>query len=180
MVCDRCILSLKNELYKTGVDVSDIYLGEATIMHTEGNANLQALDEKLRALGFSLIEDKKEKIVRQVKQLVKEVYSGDFDFPHHFLFSTLISSRLNKDYDSVSAVFTTIEKKTIEKYIIDYRIKKIKEYLVYSDLSLTDLSYKFGYSSVAHLSRQFKSYTGLNPSYFQNIRTGRFLTGIAN
>ena len=173
MVCGRCILSIKNELQKTGVEVADIYLGEATILRTEGLNDLHYIDEKLQALGFSLIEDKKEKIVKQVKQLVQEVYSGDFDFPHHFRFSTLVESRINKDYDTVSALFNASEKTTIEKYIIDYRIEKIKELLVYSDLTLSDLAFKFGFSSVAHLSRQFKSYTGLNPSHFKNIKRER-------
>jgi YesN/AraC family two-component response regulator len=176
MVCDRCILSIKNELEKTGVQIADIYLGEATILHTEGLPDFHLLNEKLTALGFRFIEDKKEKIIRQVKELVKEVYSGDFDFPNHFRFSTFVESRIDKDYDTVSAFFTAAEKTTIEKYIVDYRIKKIKEYLVYSDLTLSDLSFKFGFSSVAHLSRQFKSHTGLNPSHFKDIRKERLAT----
>lgn len=86
---------------------------------------------------------------------MQEVYSGDFDFPDHFRFFTLVESRISKDYDTVSALFTASEKTTIKKNIIDYRIEKIKEYLVYSDFTLSDLSFKFGFSSVAHLSRQF-------------------------
>ena len=173
MVCDRCISTIKNELNKTGVEVADIYLGEATIINTEGLSDLHLIDKKLHALGFSLIEDKKEKIVRQVKQLVAEVYSGDFDFPHHFLFSNLAVSRINKDYDSISAIFSASQKITIEKYIIDYRIEKIKELVVYTDLTLSDISFKLGFSSIAHLSRQFKTYTGLNPSHFKNIKVER-------
>ena len=118
----------------------------STILHTEGLPDFHLLSENLNALGFSLIEDKKEKIIRQVKQLVKEVYSGDFDFPNHFRFSTLVESRIDKDYDTVSAFFTGEEKTTVEKYRTDCRIKKIKEYLVYSDLTLSDLSFKFGFS----------------------------------
>ncbi|HLL44273.1 MAG TPA: hypothetical protein VK369_14085 [Segetibacter sp.] len=96
MVCDRCILSIKNELKKTGVQIADIYLGEATILHTEGHPDFHLLNKKLNVLGFSLTDDKKEKIIRHVKQLVKEVYSGDFDFPNHFRFSTLVESHINK------------------------------------------------------------------------------------
>lgn len=173
MVCDRCILSLKNELLKTGVEVTDVYLGEATILHAEGIPDLDSINQKLNALGFSLIEDKKEKIVKQVKQLVQEIYSGNFDFPPHFRFSTLVEGRINKDYGTVSALFTAVEKTTIEKYIIDYRIEQVKEYLIYSDLTLSDLSFKFGFSSVAHLSRQFKSCTGLNPSRFKELKRER-------
>lgn len=176
MVCDRCVVSIKNELHKTGVEVADIYLGEATIIHPEELSDLHVVDEKLHALCFSLIEDKKEKIVNQVKHLVEEVYSGDFDFPHHFLFSNLVVSRINKDYDSISAIFSESQKTTIEKFIIDYRIERIKELLVYTDLTLSDISFKLGFSSVAHLSRQFKTYTGLNPSHFKNIKTDRLET----
>jgi AraC-like DNA-binding protein len=173
MVCDRCILTIKNELQKTGVEVADVYLGEATIILTDTILDLQFFDERLHTLGFSLIEDKNEKIVKQVKQLVEEVYSGHFDFPHLFLFSNLLTSRINKNYDSISAIFSQFQKTTIEKFIIDFRIEKIKELLVYTDLTLSDISFKLGFSSVAHLSRQFKTYTGFNPSHFKNIKAER-------
>ena len=173
MVCDRCILAVKNELQKTGIEVPDVSLGEATIIQTDPASDLHFIDEKLRALGFSLIEDKRAKLVNQVKQLVEEVYSGDFDFPNHFRFSTLLEGRLNKDYGFISSIFSELENTTIEKYIVNFRIEKIKEYLVYSDLSLSDLSFRLGFSSVAHLSRQFKSHTGLNPSYFKAIKAER-------
>jgi AraC-like DNA-binding protein len=170
MVCDRCILTVKNELQKAGVEVAHVYLGEATIIHRDTVSDLRFIDERLQTLGFSLIENKKEKIVKQVKQLVEEVYSGNFDFPHHFLFSNLLTSRINKDYNSISATFSVSQKITIEKYFLDYRIERIKEFLIYTDLTRSDISFKLGFSSVAHLSRQFKTYTGLNPSHFKNIK----------
>jgi AraC family transcriptional regulator len=121
-------------------------------------------------LGFTLLEDKKEKLVKETKGLMAEVYSGSFDFPTRFRFSELAARRLQKDYDTISATFSAVENTTLEKYIIDFRIEKVKEFLVYTPQTLGDISFRLGFSSVAHLSRQFKEITGINPSYFKSIR----------
>jgi AraC-like DNA-binding protein len=108
--------------------------------------------------------------VTDVKKITKEIYSGDFDFPVRFRFAVYISEKLHKDYDLISATFSAIEKKTLEKYIIDYRIEKIKEFLVYSSQTLSDMAFRLGFSSVAHLSRQFKTVTGFNPSWYRSLK----------
>lgn len=104
-----------------------------------------------------------------ISRLAVEVY----DFPNNFRFSDLVVSQLHKDYDGVSSLFTLLENKNLERYIIDYRIEKIKEFLVYSELTLSDISFKLNFSSIAHLSRQFKQYTGLTPSYFKEIKKAK-------
>lgn len=170
MVCQRCILVIKSELENLGIQPVKVALGEVTMIASTKEPDYVAVEEKLRPLGFSLLEDKKVKVVREVKKLVEEVYSGVYDFPDAFRFSEFIVSKLHRDYDTISAQFSLLEHQTLERYIIDYRIEKIKELLVYSSITLTDIAFKLNFSSVAHLSRQFKQYTGLTPSYFKEIR----------
>lgn len=169
MVCQRCVLTVKAELLSMGHTPVTLSLGEVSFLPGEAH-NQAVLEERLSSLGFSLLEDRKVKLVKAVKQLVSEVYNGDYDFPDRFSFSELIKKRCGKDYDSISDAFIAMEKETIEQYIIQFRINKVKEYLVYSDFTLADIAFKLNFSSVAYLSAQFKQQTGLTPSYFRNIR----------
>lgn len=169
MVCQRCISTIKTELESLGIQTEEILLGEVTFSASP-TLDITRIEEKLKPLGFSILEDKRASIVKKVKQLVEEVYSGEFDFPTRFRFSELAVERLHKDYDTISSVFSSIENITIEKYIINLRIEKTKELLVYTSQTLTDISFKLGFSSVAHLSRQFKTVTGFNPSHYRDIR----------
>ncbi len=167
MVCHRCITTVTQELQRLGIEFDEVNLGEVKFAVNTAFADYDALNSKLVPLGFSVLENKRSKLVREVKQVAAEVYSGDFDFPHHFRFSELLSLRLEKEYDFISQQFSAEEGTTIEKFIINYRIEKIKELLVYTSLTLADISFQLGFSSVAHLSRQFKQQTGLNPSHFK-------------
>jgi AraC family transcriptional regulator len=170
MVCRRCVLVVEEELKEMGNELVQVELGVITVMDKEEQLDKAELETRLSALGFSLLEDHKAKTVKEVKALVEEVYSGDYDFPDNFRFSNLVRERWNKDYDTVSDVFIAMEKKTIEQYIIDFKINKVKDYLVYTNLTLADIAFKLNYNSVAHLSAQFKQYTGLTPSYFKEIK----------
>ena len=169
MVCQRCLIVVESELQKMGHTPVKLSLGAVTFM-ASGSQSSAVLEEGLSRLGFSLLEDKKEKLLVQVKQLVEEVYSGDFDFSERFRFSELVKKRLQNDYDSISDSFIAKEKKTIEQYIVEFRIKKVKEFLVYSNFRLSDIAFKLNFNSVAHLSAQFKQQTGLTPSFFKEIR----------
>lgn len=170
MVCDRCIYTVRQQLNDLKIPVTDISLGEVTTVHSLSNPDIVALQQRLAPLGFSLLEDKNTRLVRDLKVLVEKVYSGDYDFPLNFRFSDVVVNNLNKDYNSISAVFSEMENITLEKYIIEYRIEKVKELLVYTDNTLSDIAFKLGFSSKAHLSRQFKAQTGLNPSHFKAVR----------
>lgn len=170
MVCDRCVSTVKNELENMGLQVTGVSLGEVSFSVTGDILDTESIDEKLKPLGFSVLMDKRLKLVKNIKVLVEEVYGGDFDFPSEFRFSQLASERLQKDYNTISSVFTSSENTTIEKYVIDFRIEKVKEFLVYTSQTLADISFRLGFSSVAHLSRQFKTVTGFNPSHFRTIR----------
>ena len=180
MVCQRCIIVLKNELEASGMIVIKAELGEVTVLTSSRSIESAWIAEKLAPLGFQLLEDKKVKTVDAIRELVKEVYSGNFDFPYQFRFSDLLVQRLQKEYDSLSALFSLLEHKTLERYIIDFRIERIKEFLVYTSSTLSDIAFRLNYSSVAHLSRQFKQYTGLNPSHFKEIKKARVQAGFSD
>lgn len=171
MVCQRCISTVTNTLAGLGIHATEVKLGQVVLDPSHYFTNFQPLSKKLQQLGFSLLEDKKAILLNEIKNLVKEVYSGNYDFPYNFRFSVLASKRLNLDYDTISAAFCSQEKITLEKYIINFRIEKVKEFLVYTSDNLDDISFKLGFSSMAHLSRQFKQVTGTNPSYFRSLRT---------
>ena len=168
MVCQRCINTVRTELEKLGFQASDVSLGEVILTVPPSTPSSSLLEEKLQQFGFSILEDKRQKLIKQVKDLVAEVYSGEYDFPNRFRFAELAAKRLDKEYDFISTIFSREEKITVEKYIIGYRIEKVKEFLKYSNTSLADISFRLGFSSVAHLSRQFKMETGLNPSHFRS------------
>jgi AraC-like DNA-binding protein len=169
MVCQRCISSVRETLEELGLEVLHIELGMVTI--SSGNPpDRHLISEKLEALGFSLLEDKQQLLVEKIKVLVATVYSGEFDFPEGFRFSKYAAEQLQKSYEILSSAFSAAESTTLEKYIIAYRVEKIKELLVYTAATLADIAFRLGFSSEAHLSRQFKAQTGLNPSYFIKLR----------
>lgn len=169
MVCQRCIMTVQQELEKLGLQVRRIQLGEVTVA-AAAPPDADRVNKALQPLGFELLEDRNSKQVTALKALVAEAYSGDFDFPDHFRFSRWAADRLQKDYAAMSAVFSATEGITLEKYIMEYRIEKVKEWLVYTELTLADIAFKLNFNNEAHLSRQFKSYTGLTPSFFKKIK----------
>lgn len=170
MVCQRCIAVVRSELEGMGLTPHNVELGAVTVISAMETVDTQQVAERLHSLGFELLEDRKLATVQKLKDLIATVYSGDYDFPEHFRFSDLVVKHLSKDYDAVSALFALVEHKTLEQYIIHYRIEKAKEFLVYENKTLSDISFQLNYSSVAHLSRQFRQITGLTPSHFREIK----------
>lgn len=169
MVCERCILTIRNEFEVFGIRVNEVQLGMVTYDSNQKSVSWELVELRLNSLGFQLVQDRKRAIVKEVKNLVEEIYSGNYDFPYSFRFSKVISDRLLLDYDFISKTFSVQENMTIEKFLMDYRLEKVKEFLMYSSKSISDISYNLGFSSIAHMSRQFKSFTGLTPSYFRSI-----------
>lgn len=169
MVCKRCIMTVEAELQRRGYMPVELSLGEVSFLSDEASeaADLAA---GLSLLGFQVLEDPKVQIVKAVKLLVGEVYSGNFDFPDRFRFSALVKERFRQSYDTVSDAFAAAENKTIEKYITDFRIGKVREMLVYEDISLADIAFRLNFSSAAYLSAHFKQFTGLTPSYFKKVK----------
>ena len=169
MVCNRCIMVVQNELEKLGLDFTDIKLGEVTLTRELHLDERNSLEEVLVPLGFEVIDDKKGRIIEKIKNsIIDLVHRQDNDAKNNL--SDILSEKLKHDYNYLSNLFSEVEGTTIEKYFIAQKIEKIKELLVYDELSLSEIAIRLNYSSVAYLSNQFKKVTGLTPSHFKQIR----------
>lgn len=168
MVCNRCILVVQNELEKLGLQVESVKLGEATVAGTLSSEKSAQLEEVLVSLGFQVIDDKKGRIIEEIKRIIIELVHYRDEGQKHNL-SDVLSSELHHDYNYLSNLFSEVEGTTIEKYLIAQKVERVKELLVYDELSLSEIAFKLNYSSVAYLSNQFKKVTGLTPSHFKKI-----------
>ena len=169
MVCNRCIMVVQNELEKLGLDVKNVSLGEATIDKEPTADERIKLENTLNSFGFQLIDDKKSRIIEKIKNvIIGIVHHQDNDTKMNL--SEVLGRKLHHDYNYLSNLFSEIEGTTIEKYFIAQKIEKVKELLVYDELSLSEIALRLNYSSVAYLSNQFKKVTGLTPSHFKQIR----------
>lgn len=167
MVCDRCILIVKQQLENLDFTVDSVSLGKVTITPEADASKMQQISAAMQVLGFELIDKDKDQLIEQIKTKVIELV-------HHSDLSTLkqslmnvIAEKLNKDYVYLSRLFSDAEGITIEKYIIQQKVEKVKELLEYGELNLNEISYRMGYSSSAHLSTQFKAVTGMPPSKYK-------------
>jgi len=171
MVCERCIYVLSEELPKLGLKISDIRLGEVILKETDKiTIEVQVIRAMLQKNGFDLLYYKNQRIIDQIKSAVEKGIHEQLETGEPVKFSKLISNELHKDYDSLSSLFSSLEGHTLEKFIISKKIEKVKEFLVYTDQSLSDIAYALGYSSPAYLSNQIKKYTGLTSSYYKRKR----------
>lgn len=172
MVCNRCIMVVQDELEKLGMDFTSIKLGEVTLTKELTSDKRNSLENVLVPLGFEVIDDKKSRIIEKIKNTIIDlVHHQDNDSKNNL--SDILSKELNHDYNYLSNLFSEVEGTTIEKYFIAQKIEKIKELLVYDELSLSEIADRLNYSSVAYLSNQFKKVTGLTPSHFKQIREDR-------
>lgn len=168
MVCSRCIRSVESILTKLGIEHGPVILGEVPLSDDLEADRKSSLAKLLEAEGFELIDDKKQRVIEKIKKIVIErVNSGEDEMSENL--STQLSTRLNMDYSYLSSLFSQVEGITIERYYIANKIEKVKELLVYDEESLSQISFRMGYSSVQHLSNQFKKITGLTPSHFRQI-----------
>ncbi|WP_343625034.1 AraC family transcriptional regulator [Flavobacterium lindanitolerans] len=169
MVCNRCIMVVQNELDKLDLDVKSIKLGEVVLGKELSAEQRMKLEEAFSPLGFEVIDDKKSRIIEKIKNTIIELVHHQENGAKTNL-SDVLSSKLNHDYNYLSNLFSEVEGTTIEKYFIAQKIEKVKELLVYDELSLSEIAFRMNYSSVAYLSNQFKKVTGLTPSHFKQIR----------
>ena len=168
MVCNRCIMTVENILGKNHIPFSSVSLGEVELERKLSDEEIKAVDIELRKVGFELIDTRVNKIIDDIKQAVLQYLNLGMD-SQNLKLSTFITDKIPYDYSYLSDLFSSIEGKTIEQYFILLRIEKVKELLVYDQLSLTEISYQTGFSSVHHLSSQFKKVAGLTPSHFKKI-----------
>lgn len=169
MVCGRCIKSVAGILSELNIPYTKVLLGEVLLSNPVDDAVKEILNEKFKAEGFEIIDDRKSQIISQIKKVIVE-YVQNLDFKiEKISLSKYLSEKLNYDYTYLSSLFSSVEGQTVEKYLITQKIEKAKELLVYDELTLSEIAYKLGYSSVAHLSNQFKQVTGLTPTHFKSI-----------
>ena len=169
MVSNRCKMIVKEELKKLGINYILVELGEVDIQQALTIDQQNQLKTALLKSGLELMDDQKAVLIEKIKNIIVEMIHYDDDWPK-IKNSEFISSRLNHDYTYLANLFSETTGTTIENYIIAHKIEKVKELLLYDELNLTEISYKLNYSSVAHLSNQFKKITGLTPSYFKKLK----------
>ncbi len=172
MVCNRCIMAVEKAMKDLGISYKHIQLGEVELSTELGPEIQHELLNKLNSLGFELIDNRKSRIIEQIKNIIVKWVHYSEENPNTNL-SDYLASNINYDYNYLSTLFSEIEGTTIEKYFITQRIEKVKELLVYDELSLNQIAYRLGYSSTAYLSNQFKKVTGLTPSYFKKVKENK-------
>ncbi|MBT8378709.1 MAG: AraC family transcriptional regulator [Ignavibacteria bacterium] len=171
MVCNRCIKVVDEELSKLGLIILDINLGEVTVEKVEGGFPYKKIEEVLSGNGFELIDDTSSKIIEKIKVLIIDKIHYAVNESEKINFSKYLSREIGKSYSNLSSLFSTKEGITIEKFIIYQKIERVKEQLAYNELTLSEIAYSLGYSSVQHLSNQFKQVTGMNPSQFKKLKS---------
>lgn len=174
MVCDRCIAAVSAALRDAGVPFDRVLLGEVELATAINRTKRTGLQQRLAELGFELIDDKRTRIIEQVKKSIRALVQGDhLARARKEKLSAYLSREMGMDYSGLSELFSTVEGVTIERYHILQRLERAKELLVYDELSLGQIADRLGYSSVHHLSSQFSKFTGYTPSHFKRIGAAR-------
>ncbi len=168
MVCDRCNKVVREVVESLGLRVTALELGLLQIGGTPKSEQLEVLSQKLEAEGFEILYEQKKIIAEQIKTLIiEEVQYAKGNKPNHVNFSDFISQKCGYDYSYLSHLFSSVTGTTIEQFIISQKIEKVKEWLSYGELTLTEIAWRLGYSSAAHLGNQFKKLTGLTPGQYK-------------
>lgn len=172
MVCIRCKIVVKAELKKMGIRYTVVNLGEVEIPEDISQEQQEQFKAALLKSGLELMDDRKSVLIQRIKNVIVELvhYSEE---PLTVKFSEYLSNKLNYDYTYLANLFSEVQGTTIEKFFIGHKIERVKELLVYNELNLTEIAYQMHYSSVSHLSSQFKKVTGLTPSHFKQLKDKR-------
>jgi AraC-like DNA-binding protein len=172
MVCIRCKMVVKEELTRLGLKYISVDLGEVEIMENISPVQLEQFKAALLKSGLELMDDRKGILIQKIKTVIIELvhYSEE---PLVINLSAFLAEKLQHDYTYLANLFSEVQGTTIEKFYISHKIERVKEFLVYDELTLTEIAYKMHYSSVAHLCTQFKKVTGLTPSHFKSLKDKR-------
>lgn len=168
MVCHRCVLAVETILNTLKLSYKTITLGEIEFQNPLSETDREKFSDQLQSIGFELIDDKKHQLIERIKNNIIQFIHHDKELLKTNL-SDFLASELGYEYNYLSNLFSEVEGTTIEKYVILQKIEKVKELIVYDELSLKEIANQLGYSSVAYLSNQFKKVTGLTPSHFKSI-----------
>ncbi len=172
MVSNRCKMAVKEELRKLGLHFIVVDLGEVEIMENISAEQREQMKAALLISGFELMDDKKAILIEKIKIAVIElVHHSDENIKINF--SDFLSEKLNHNYTYLANLFSEVQGTSIEHFIIAHKIERIKELIIYDELNITEIAWKMNYSSVAHLSNQFKKVTGLTPSHFRQLKDKR-------
>ena len=170
MVCNRCVMTVESIFSEHGIVPSVVTLGEIRLPEPITLEKLKGIEASLNSKGFELIDDKGSLLLEKAKTLIIDQIHHRDHFELKLNWSDFLSEKLNVDYGTLSSLFSAVNGVTIEQYIIAQKIEKVKEYLFYDELSVKEIAFRLGYSSVAHLSTQFKKVTGLTPTEFKESR----------
>lgn len=173
MVCPRCVMAVEDILKRLNIQFIEVRLGEVILKEPRENYDLEALKTELGKIGFELIEDRQLQIVESIKSIIIDLVRNPHQNKNLYNFSTYLADKLKKNYHYLSNIFSEKEGITIEKYMILQRIEYAKELLIYDELSLNEIARKLNYSSIAHLSNQFKQITGLSPTAFKKLQNNK-------
>lgn len=172
MVSARCKMAVKEELKKLGLHFIVVDLGEVDIMENISGEQREALKASLLASGLELMDDKRAMLIEKIKNVIVElVHHSDEIIKINF--SNYLSDKLKHDYTYLANLFSEVQGTTIEQFLISHKVERIKELIIYGELNITEIAWKMNYSSVAHLSNQFKKVTGLSPSHFKQLKDKR-------
>jgi len=172
MVSHRCKMMVIDELKKVGLQHTAVDLGMVETLQDISEEQRSLLKENLLKSGLELLDDKKSILIERIKNLIVEMVHYSDQLPD-LNYSEYISNKLEYDYTYLSNIFSEVKGTTIQQFIIIHKIERVKELLLYDELNLTEIAYKLHYSSVAHLSNQFKKVTGLSPSFFKKLKKKR-------
>jgi AraC-like DNA-binding protein len=172
MVSDRCKTAVKEELKKLGLHFILVELGEVDIMEEISGDQREQLRMAFLQTGFELMDDKRSVLIQKIKNIIIEMVHHK-DEPLEIKFSVFLSGKLHHSYTYLSNLFSEVQGTTIGQFIIFHKIERIKELIIYDELSISEIAWKMDYSSVAHLSNQFKKFTGLSPSHFKQLKDKR-------
>ncbi len=172
MVSLRCKMMVKEELKKLGLHYVVLDLGMVDVLEVMSQEQLDTLKVNLQKSGLELLDDKKSILIEKIKNVIIEMIHYSDELPN-INYSDYISEKLHYDYTYLSNIFSEVKGLTIQQFIIIHKIEKVKELLLYDELNLTEISYKLHYSSVAHLSNQFKKVTGLSPTFYKQLKQKR-------
>lgn len=169
MVCSRCKMVVKSELEKLGLQLLAVDLGEIETVEPISTQQKSEIAEHLKSFGFELIDDKKSRLIDRIKILIIElVHQKNAQLKSNL--SDYLSENLAQDYSSISNLFSEVEDTTIEKYFINQKIERVKELILYDELTLNEIAFQMNYSSLAYLSNQFKKITGFSPSHYKQLK----------